>query len=143
MKHLLLVVLLFFSTPCFAQVFKLEYRSPQMLIMVHDQNLTRFDTEFVYENANTTIPTSANTKEKKISLSSEQVNEMQRLVRKSGFISLQDYYGAKEYEQFHPYTLEVNWQKIQKKVLFRSGQIQDPRPQAFSEIESYLLALTK
>jgi len=111
--------------------------------MVHDQQIIRIDTEFVYDAPASGVPSAANTKERKITITADQLAEIQRFVLRSGFINLGDAYGAKEYEKFSPYTLEVDWQKIQKKVIFRSGQIADPRPQAFAELEKYVLEIAK
>jgi len=79
---------------------------------------------------------------KKSPLNTLQINELQKVVN-NGFFNLDDAYGAPQDQRHYPYTLQVEINGQQKKVIYRSNPSFDEAPYSFKTLESTLFNLSQ
>ncbi len=125
--------------------FSLSYSSYQDRINIRDQTFshTRLQHHFP-ENSPVAVPDSTSNLEvlKRSPLNQFQLNELQKIVN-SGFLKLNDAYGAPQDKRHYPYTIQVEINGQQKKVIYRSNPSFDEAPYAFKTLKSALLNLSK
>ena len=81
-------------------------------------------------------------KSRSIRLTDAQLDELQQLIRSSGFMSLDDSYGkAGETQRYYGYTLSVELGGQKKAVLYQSFPGAEPMPEAFARLEDKLMEI--
>jgi len=128
------------------EITRVTYRSWQESIDANlaARTLTRSRTEYEYASPTSGTPSSASTiSEPPVTLDTERAAELAGVVRDSGFLALEDAYGAAEGARHYPYRITVHLADgTRKEVLFRSDPEHETRPEAFATLEEFPLGLS-
>ncbi len=127
------------------QVTVVSYRSWKQTVGVDlmGRLLSRSHTEYAYSSPTSGTPSSASTiSETPVAIGAAKVEEVRALVLGSGFLDLENAYGAPEGERHYPYRIIVKFDGgDRKEVLFRSNPTHEAKPEAFAKLEAFLLGL--
>jgi hypothetical protein len=125
-------------------IFKVTYNSPWTAITIEEGKITKVKTEHHFNDDNfSSVPDSTSTHKLKdgIVLSDSLNNELKKLLDNKQFWELEDIYGASENSRYYPYTISaINGEKS-KTVVFRSNPSFGLAPEAFRDIETFLIEL--
>jgi hypothetical protein len=108
-------------------------------------NLKRSGIEYTYPSMVSGNPSSSKTlKYPGQIINQEDAKRIVALIRKSGFLSLKDVYGAPEGHRYYPYRITVYLSNGKSKsTLFRSNPDYGDTPEAFKKLESLLKSLPR
>jgi hypothetical protein len=79
---------------------------------------------------------------KKAKLSKSEFNTLLGLINKFMTLDKSEYGEVKEGYRYYPYTIEVLNNNENKKVVYKSAPDSNPRPEAFTQLEDFVLQLT-
>lgn len=80
---------------------------------------------------------------KEIILSEKEISDLTNLIKKTGFMDLNNTYGgAGEYQRYYPYKLSVSIADKTKEVIYQSFPGASAMPKAFEEVKKQLNDLT-
>jgi len=126
--------------------FEATYSSSTIEVSVKNNTLfiTRYK-QVAGQNPANPIPAEIIPERSQKNLTNQEIQNLKNCLQKSKFTTLpKNVYGASEKERFYAYTLDIkNLNNRSKKVLYRSGQINEPAPEAFRLAEQCLLDLAK
>jgi len=125
------------------QNIRIEYHSATDQIILQNEQLTHLKMTYFYpENSPTSIPDSSQTEVilDRMPLSVEQVNAFRQLVD-LGFFELNDQHGAPETARHYIYSLQIAYEGLDKKVIYRAHPAYEEKPLSFLNVEEALLQM--
>lgn len=122
----------------------LMYDSPDDDIEVSHRHIRHVRTEYEFDSPVSSVPTRARTTVLvDTELTPTEHAELIGLVRRSGFESLHPAYGAPVDKRHYAYVLTIGFGGDRKVVTYRSNPSYEQAPEAFRDIESHLLRLSR
>jgi len=144
---LLTLSLVFIASQCANQEsISVDYSSAFAKIQVTDGKIshTKLIHHYPEDQPMVATPDSISTQQmmKDVVLSKEQVGKLKQTVEESGFMELNDTYGAPEEQRYYPYNLKVKIGEREKEVLFPSTPSFESEPEAFKKVKEFLFSLS-
>ena len=124
------------------QIF-LEYKSPNKTIVIKDTSIVVIEKKDVFDNPVSSNPSSSKLEEKNYSLTRKEVYDLIKLIQDTKFFELEKFYGAPETERYYPTSIFIKMLGKEKEVLYRSNPSFTAAPDAFNQLEKYLIAIRK
>lgn len=79
---------------------------------------------------------------KKATLTKSEFNTLVGLISKFMALDKSEYGEVNEGDRYYPYTIEVMNNNQNKKIVYKSAPSSKPRPEAFAQLENFILQLT-
>ena len=121
-----------------------DYTAPlRRVVLTEDLRLTETTTEVEYAKPISATPSQMVARERSATVLPEQVADLLRFIRESGFHELKEGYGARPQERSYPSVIVVREGGQDKRVVYRSSPAAEACPEAFVTVEQRIIEFAR